>query len=308
MSSQSTELRDSFSEFVQDLQDRICAALEHADGKATFQEDLWERTGGGGGRTRVIAGGNVFEKGGVNFSKVHGPLTPEIQKGLDTGPGWFYATGISLVIHPRNPFVPTTHANFRYFELRESEDGPLRDAWFGGGADLTPYYLDPADGKYFHQVLKDACDQHGPEYYPKFKAWCDEYFTNHHRGTEMRGIGGVFFDWLRQEDGYSYADRKAFTETVGNAFIPAYIPIVERTKDKPYNESHVNWQEIRRGRYAEFNLIHDRGTKFGLQSDGRIESILMSLPPRAQWHYNYHPAPGTPEAEMMQYYEPMNWV
>lgn len=303
-----TDLRDGFVAFIHGLQDRICASLEAEDGHATFREDAWQRHGGGGGKTRVIEGGHVLEKGGVNTSIVFGELHPALQAGLNTGPGWFFATGISLVIHPLSPFVPTTHANFRYFELREAEDGPLRDAWFGGGADLTPYYLAPDDGAHFHRTLKAACDAHGPDHYPRFKAWCDTYFTNHHRGTEMRGIGGVFFDWLRAEEGLTLAQRRAFTETVGDAFLPAYLPLVQKLKHLPWNEQHRRWQEIRRGRYAEFNLLHDRGTKFGLQSDGRIESILMSLPPRAQWHYDYQPAPGTPEAEMLAYYQPKEWI
>jgi coproporphyrinogen III oxidase len=299
--------RDQFADYIHSLQDSICAGLEGVDGKAKFFEDKWERPEGGGGKTRVITGGNVFEKGGVNTSVVHGPLPKAMQDAFGVGESNFFACGLSLVIHPLNPFVPTVHANWRYFELYDNK-GKKLDSWFGGGSDLTPYYIFEEDAIHFHTTLKNAIEPFGADLYPKYKAHCDEYFTNKHRGDEMRGIGGVFYDYLRPKDEEDINRLFAFQQANGNAFLEAYLPIVEKRKNTPYTEKEVEWQEIRRGRYVEFNLIHDRGTLFGLKTNGRTESILMSLPPRARWYYNYQPATGSREAEMMKYYKPKDWV
>jgi coproporphyrinogen III oxidase len=300
--------RDQWIGFIHDLQERICTALEDLDGKAAFITDEWERGQGGGGRTRVIANGRVFEKGGVNTSVVWGRVTDTMRTQLKIeGDKWF-ACGLSLVIHPLNPYVPTTHANWRYFELYD-EAGNVSDRWFGGGADLTPYYLFEEDARHFHQSFKTAMDPFGADYYPRFKKWCDEYFVNKHRGGEMRGIGGVFYDHLRPMDIADAEKLFAFQRANGNAFLPAYLPIVESRMSTPYGEHEQEWQEIRRGRYVEFNLIHDRGTLFGLKTNGRTESILMSLPPRARWGYNYQPAEGSPEAELLDACKhPRNWI
>ncbi|MFO7799435.1 MAG: oxygen-dependent coproporphyrinogen oxidase [Rhodohalobacter sp.] len=302
-------IRDSFTSYIENLQDEICSALEELDSVADFREDKWTRKGGGGGRTRVIEKGDVFEKGGVNISTVHGELPDPIKEHFKVESGWFWAGGISLVIHPKNPMVPTVHANFRYFELYEDEDmdKPV-DGWFGGGADLTPYYLFEEDAVHFHSVLKKACDRHGENLYPKFKKQCDEYFYNSHRG-EARGIGGLFFDYLREDEKRSLKDWHSFTEEAGSAFLDAYLPILKDRIQEPYNRAQRYWQEIRRGRYVEFNLIHDRGTLFGLKTEGRIESILMSLPPEVRWDYNHSPKPGSKEAELMDVLEnPREWV
>jgi coproporphyrinogen III oxidase len=311
--------RDHWIGFIHALQDQICAALEAVDGKAVFVTDDWEREHGGGGKTRVISGGNVFEKGGVNTSVVWGKVTDAMRTQLKIeGKSWF-ACGLSLVIHPVNPYIPTTHANWRYFELYD-DTGQVSDRWFGGGADLTPYYLFEEDARHFHQGFKSAMDPFGEEYYPRYKQWCDEYFVNKHRDDEMRGIGGVFYDHLRPADAARAAGAAeleaaeaerlfAFQQANGNAFLPAYLPIVEKRAGIPYGEREAEWQEIRRGRYVEFNLIHDRGTLFGLKTHGRTESILMSLPPRARWEYNYQPAAGSPEAELLDACRhPRNWV
>jgi len=294
-------LKHRAQEFFFDLQDRICHALEEADGQARFREDNWQREGGGGGRTRVIENGAVFEKGGVNFSAVAGVLPEEfaakIGEGIANAEGReFFATGISLVLHPRNPYVPTVHANFRYLEKGAA-------AWFGGGADLTPYYPFREDVVHFHQTLKTACDRHGSELYTRFKSWCDEYFFIRHR-NETRGVGGVFFDYLTDEP----EARFAFVRDVGEAFLPAYLPIVERRRDESFGERERQFQLIRRGRYAEFNLVYDRGTVFGLETRGRTESILMSLPPLASWVYDYRPEPDSPEAEAWTYFSPQDWL
>jgi coproporphyrinogen III oxidase len=293
------EFRDRWIAHVYDLQDRICKTLEELDGKAVFGTDEWQREGGGGGVTKVIAGGNLFEKGGVNTSVVWGEVNDAMRSQLKIeGYRWF-ACGLSLVIHPLNPYVPTTHANWRYFEVYD-QAGNLTDRWFGGGSDLTPYYLFEEDARHFHQAFKNAMDPFDKEWYPKYKQWCDEYFVNKHRGDEMRGIGGVFYDNLRPA-GTAAADMLfSFQQANGNAFLPAYLPIVQRRKDMTYGEREIEWQQIRRGRYVEFNLIHDRGTLFGLKTNGRTESILMSLPPRARWGYNYQPAEGSPEALLLE--------
>ncbi|MDX1590811.1 MAG: oxygen-dependent coproporphyrinogen oxidase [Balneolaceae bacterium] len=302
-------IKESFTQYIHNLQDEICTALEEIDGKETFREDLWEREGGGGGRTRVIEKGDVFEKGGVNVSTVHGELPDPIKKHFNVEEGWFWAGGISLVIHPESPMIPTVHANFRLFELYEDKQMTEKtDAWFGGGADLTPYYIWEEDAEHFHRVFKEACDPHGEDLYPEFKKQCDEYFHNSHRG-EARGIGGLFFDYLRADDQRSLDDWYDFSTDAGSSFLDAYLPIVKNRLPEPYNPAQKYWQEIRRGRYVEFNLIHDRGTLFGLKTNGRIESILMSLPPQVRWDYDMHPEPGTREAELIDVLKnPREWV
>jgi coproporphyrinogen III oxidase len=300
--------RDRWIAFIHDLQLRICGALEQEDGRAVFALDQWEREGGGGGRTMVIADGNVIEKGGVNTSVVWGPVTEPMRAQLKIeGDSWF-ACGLSLVIHPVNPYVPTTHANWRYFETYDAA-GKVTDRWFGGGSDLTPYYLFEEDAVHFHQCFRDAMEPFGSDLYPKYKKWCDEYFVNRHRGDEMRGIGGVFYDHLRPKDDAEAERLFAFQQANGNAFLPAYLPIVGRRKGEGFGDREVEWQEIRRGRYVEFNLIHDRGTLFGLKTNGRTESILMSLPPRARWGYNFQPAAGSPEAALLDAcLHPKDWL
>lgn len=300
-------IKETFNQYILDLQQQITAALEKVDGKASFLKDPWVREEGGGGLSMVISDGNVFEKGGVNTSAVHGPLPAAMQQAFGVGESNFFACGLSLVIHPRNPYVPTVHANWRYFELYD-KDGKKIDSWFGGGSDLTPYYVFEEDGRHFHQTLKDAMDPFGAELYAKYKEHCDNYFINKHRNNEARGIGGVFYDYLRPKDQQDAERLVDFQKSNGDSFVKAYIPIVERRKDTPYGESEQFWQEIRRGRYVEFNLVHDRGTLFGLKTNGRIESILMSLPPRARWEYNHQPEEGTPEAELLKNLKPRNWL
>jgi coproporphyrinogen III oxidase len=290
-------MRTQTQEFLASLQDKICAGLEAADGAARFREDNWLREGGGGGRTRVMEEGAVFEKAGVNFSAVQGVLPEEFASQIKLGRGReFFATGVSLVLHPRNPYVPTVHANFRYLEKGDA-------GWFGGGADLTPYYPFREDAVHFHSTLKEACDRHDPDYYPRFKKWCDEYFFIKHR-DETRGVGGIFFDYLQGDMNKLFA----FVKEAGEAFLPAYLPIVERRRGREYGEREREFQLIRRGRYAEFNLVYDRGTTFGLQTRGRTESILMSLPPLARWVYDYQPEPGSAEAEAWTYFKPQDWL
>ena len=293
-----TIFREQWTVYIHQLQDRICQAQEEIDGTARFISDEWQREGGGGGITRVIADGSVFEKGGVNTSVVWGEVTDTMRSQLKIEGNKWFACGLSLVIHPLNPYVPTTHANWRYFELYDQQDN-VTDRWFGGGSDLTPYYLFEEDARHFHGTLRNAMEPFGKEKYPLYKKWCDEYFVNKHRGGEMRGIGGVFYDHLRPADETEAGHLLAFQQAGGNAFLPSYTPIVLRRKDTSYGEREKEWQEIRRGRYVEFNLVHDRGTLFGLKTQGRTESILMSLPPRARWAYNYQPQPGTPEADLL---------
>lgn len=300
-------MKETFNRFVRDLQDEICKGIEDLDGKAKFVEDHWERPGGGGGRSRVICNGAVFEKGGVSTSEVHGKMPEGLKQNMKTDGDSFYACGISLVIHPENPFAPTTHANYRYFEMYDA-NGDLMDNWFGGGADLTPYYLFEEDAEHFHKVQKAAADKHGADLYPEFKKQCDEYFRNHHR-NESRGIGGTFYDYLRANDKRRSEDWMKFNMEMGKSFLPSYLPIVEKRKDYEWDEDHRYWQEIRRGRYVEFNLVHDRGTLFGLKTNGRTESILMSLPPRVRWDYNHSPEPNTEEARLVEVLtNPKEWV
>ena len=300
-------MKEKFYAYIQDLQDRITARLEEIDGKAVFKEDIWRRKEGGGGRTRVIEEGAVFEKGGVNISKVHGPLAPAMQQYFKVGDVNFFACGLSLVLHPKSPMVPTVHANWRYFEMYDQEGNTI-DSWFGGGQDLTPYYLFEEDAKHFHSICKEACDRHDPQFYPEYKQKCDEYFWNSHR-DEARGIGGLFFDYCKASEGRSMEDWYSFVTDVGNSFLEAYVPIVQKRMDLPYAEHQRKWQEIRRGRYVEFNLVHDKGTLFGLKTNGRIESILMSLPPHVQWVYDHHPEHGSEEEKLLKVLEkPRQWV
>jgi coproporphyrinogen III oxidase/REP element-mobilizing transposase RayT len=302
-----TSMKNKFFNYIHELQDRITSQLETVDGKAKFQEDLWERPEGGGGRTRVIENGKVFEKGGVNISGVHGKLPESMQNYFGVKDAYFFACGLSLVLHPKNPMVPTVHANWRYFEMYD-QDGNIVDQWFGGGQDLTPYYLFEEDAKHFHHICKTACDKHNPEFYPKYKARCDEYFYNAHR-NEGRGIGGLFFDYCKASDDMSMQNWYDFVTEIGDSFLEAYVPIVEKRKNLAYSEAQRTWQEIRRGRYVEFNLVHDKGTLFGLKTNGRIESILMSLPPHVQWVYDHHPEPGSEEEKLLNVLQnPIDWV
>lgn len=304
---------------LRDLQGDICDALAAVDGAASFGVDPWEREGGGGGVTRILTDGAVFEKAGVGFSSVHGELPADFAGKLPGEGQRFRAAGVSLVLHPRSPMIPTTHANVRMIEKGGR-------SWFGGGADLTPYYLFREDAVHFHRVLAECCDRHAPVGdYPRFKRWCDEYFYLPHRG-ESRGIGGIFFDYVDgsgrgpsgegQEHAASAlegegADLEAglrFLLEVGRAFLGAYVPIVERRRAEPWGERERDWQLLRRGRYVEFNLLHDRGTVFGLKTGGRTESILMSLPPEVRWAYDARPEPGSREAELLSALQPVEWL
>ena len=286
--------------YVRELQERICSALEALEvgvgSAARFRFDAWQRPGGGGGRSGVLEGGEVFEKAGVNVSEVFGQLEPGFAGTMPGDGTEFYATGISLVLHPRNPYAPTTHANFRF--LRRGDTG-----WFGGGADLTPYYPVLEDVVHFHRTLKAACDAHDPTYYGRFKAWADEYYFLKHRG-ETRGVGGTFFDYLHDD----LAKNHAFWRDAGASFLPAYLPIVTRRHRQPYSDAQRQFQLYRRGRYVEFNLLYDRGTVFGLKTDGRVESILMSLPPLVRWQYDYHPPAGSQEAMLSDFLRPRDWL
>jgi coproporphyrinogen III oxidase len=290
------EPRPRAAAFFQALQDRICTALSNLDG-TPFREEAWQREGGGGGRTRILAGGDVFEKAGVNFSDVFGQMSEEFARQIPGAGRDFTATGISLVIHPRNPYVPTVHANFRFLTKGDS-------AWFGGGADLTPYYPFREDVIHFHRVWQTVCQRHpAPVDYPRFKKWCDEYFFLAHRG-EPRGVGGIFFDYLEGD----FDALFSFVRDCGEQFLEAYLPIVRRRAGSPFGERERAFQEFRRGRYVEFNLIYDRGTTFGLKTGGRVESILMSLPPVVRWLYDYRPEPGSPEAALYEFLKPRDWV
>lgn len=297
--------------FIMKTQAKICQALEEIEGENKFKVDRWQRQQGGGGITCIMEDGQVFERAGVNISVVHGKLSPSAAaqmraRGKALKPGTelpFFAAGISSVVHPRNPMVPTLHFNYRYFEVEQ--DGQSQ-WWFGGGTDLTPYYLDKEDATHFHRTLKSACDLHDPEYYPKFKEWCDNYFVVEHRG-ERRGLGGIFFDDVDQP-----TQEKAFSfvKSCATAILPCYLPIVDKHKNDGYGYDERQWQLLRRGRYVEFNLVYDRGTKFGLFTPGaRIESILMSLPQTAKWQYKHSPAEGSREANLMEVLKnPKDWV
>ena len=302
------ELKERWIHYIHSLQDTICKAVETEDGKAVFREDQWQREEGGGGKTRIIANGAVFEKGGVNTSIVYGPVTDTMRSQLKINGDHWFACGLSLVLHPLNPFVPTVHANWRYFELYDAQ-GNVTDQWFGGGADLTPYYLFETDAIHFHSTFKNAMDTFDPELYPQYKKNCDRYFVNSHRESETRGIGGVFYDHLRPASERDAEWLFRFQQANGNAFTAAYMPLVTQRKNLPWQEQHKYWQEIRRGRYVEFNLIHDRGTIFGLKTNGRTESILMSLPPTVRFDYDYQPAAGSEEEKLLQVCrKPREWV
>jgi coproporphyrinogen III oxidase len=287
------------------LQEDICRQLEEADGKGKFVKDAWSRPGGGGGISSAITNGNIIEKGGVNFSAVWGKTPEPTLKSLNLPAGEhpdFFATGVSIVLHPYNPMVPIIHMNVRYFEMSNGT------WWFGGGIDLTPHYVNEADAQYFHAVLKKACDLHHPSYYPEFKKWADDYFYIKHR-NETRGIGGIFFDYLKAENGFTKESRFDFVKQVGSSFGPIYTHFMRRNNTLPFTENEKQWQYLRRGRYVEFNLVWDRGTKFGLETDGRTESILMSLPPQAQWVYNHHAPPDSPEQKTLSLLKKgIDWV
>ena len=300
--------KQTWIQYIHRLQDTICAALEAVDGSAKFIEDKWERPEGGGGKTRVIANGNVFEKGGVNTSVVFGDVSEPMRQQLKIEGSKWFACGLSLVIHPLNPFVPTVHCNYRMFELYD-EAGELTDRWFGGGTDLTPYYLIEEDARHFHTVYKNVCDRFDPAFYARFKETCDNYFVNTHRNHERRGIGGIFYDYQRPNETRDVNFWMDFGKACGDAFIEAYIPLVEKRKLQPFTERHKHWQEIRRGRYVEFNLVHDRGTLFGLKTNGRIESILMSLPPTVRFEYDYKPEKGSEEERLLEVcLRPREWI
>ncbi|MFS8616286.1 MAG: oxygen-dependent coproporphyrinogen oxidase [Solitalea sp.] len=290
------------------LQDSICAELMEGGETVPFREDKWEREGGGGGRTRVLQEGTVIEKGGVNFSAVHGLLPQPVQESFKVDESEFFATGVSIVLHPRNPMVPIIHMNVRYFELTDKQSGKLSRQWFGGGIDLTPHYVDPEDARFFHQTLKETCDRFHPDYYPHFKAWADDYFYIPHR-NETRGIGGIFFDRLSANDTFRIEDRWEFVKAVGETFTKVYLPLIRKNQQKTFTEEQKQWQLYRRGRYVEFNLVYDAGTKFGLQTSGRIESILMSLPLHVSWPYNFQPAAGSEEEKTLRWLRKgVDWV
>jgi coproporphyrinogen III oxidase len=295
---------DAVLAYLRNLQDRICTALEAVDGGAQFRHDRWERAEGGGGESRVLRDGAVFEQAGVNFSHVLGTKLPPAataQRPELAGASWM-ATGVSLVIHPRNPYVPTTHANVRFFSAQRPDASAW---WFGGGFDLTPYYPFAADVLHWHRTAQQACAPFGPEVYAQHKAWCDQYFFLKHR-NETRGVGGLFFDDLNE---WGFERCFAYQRSVGDHFLDAYLPIVARCKDLPFTERERQFQLYRRGRYVEFNLVYDRGTSFGLQSGGRTESILMSLPPLVRWEYDWHPEPGSPEALLYSdFLRPRDWL
>ena len=296
---------DAVKSFLLNLQDRICAALEQADGKAQFAEDAWSREAGGGGRSRVLKDGEVFEQAGVNFSHVHGDALPASATAHrpELAGRRFEAMGVSLVIHPSNPHVPTSHANVRFFIAEKDGEAPVW--WFGGGFDLTPYYPQEEDAVHWHTVARDLCAPFGDEVYLRYKKWCDEYFHLKHR-NEARGIGGLFFDDLNE---WGFDRSFAFTRAVGDGYLDAYLPIVERRKEQAWGDRERQFQLYRRGRYVEFNLVWDRGTLFGLQSGGRTESILMSMPPLVRWEYGYQPEPGSPEARLYtDFLPPRDWV
>jgi coproporphyrinogen III oxidase len=293
---------EAVQQFLVRLQDEIVASLERVDG-GTFRRDAWSRAEGGGGITRVIEDGKVFERGGVNFSRVQGTRLPPSATAVrpQLAGRSYEAMGVSLVLHPRNPYCPTVHLNVRFFSTRD--ENPVW--WFGGGMDLTPYYGFAEDARHFHAACRDALAPFGADYYPRFKRWCDEYFHVRHRG-EARGVGGVFFDDFADRD---FEHSFALLRSVGKSFLPAYLPILEKRKDSPYGERERSFQAYRRGRYVEFNLVYDRGTLFGLQSGGRTESILMSMPPRAEWRYDWQPEPGSPEEKLYtDFLKPRDWI
>ncbi|MFT7505829.1 MAG: coproporphyrinogen III oxidase [Gammaproteobacteria bacterium] len=295
---------ESVKTFLLNLQDSICHTLSLADGSGTFVEDQWDREEGGGGRSRVMRGGNIIEQGGVNFSHVFGTQMPASATAArpELAGRSFQAMGVSLVIHPNNPYVPTSHANVRFFVAQKHGEPSIW--WFGGGFDLTPSYVFADDAKHWHQVSADLCAPFGDAVYGKYKKWCDDYFYLKHR-NETRGVGGLFFDDLNE---WGFDQSFSFMQSVGNGFLDAYVPIIEKRKNTPFTDRERQFQLYRRGRYVEFNLVYDRGTLFGLQTGGRTESILMSLPPLTRWEYNYQPSPESPEGKIQQYLKPINWL
>lgn len=295
--------RDQVAEAYKKIQDSICKGLEQADGSRKFEEELWNRDGGGGGRTRIIQNGNIIEKGGVNFSAVHGKLPESVKKAFKVDAEDFFATGVSIVIHPNHPLIPIIHMNIRYFEMDENT------RWFGGGIDLTPHYVIDTDARFFHHRLKQTCDAFDENFYPKFKAQADDYFYIKHR-EETRGIGGIFYDRLKPENtGLDWQQILDFSLAVGNTFVPVYSELMERNAIKDFTEQQKEWQYLRRSRYVEFNLVYDSGTKFGLETNGRIESILMSLPPQANWAYNFTPPANSEEEQTLNLLKKgINWI
>ncbi|MQL68273.1 hypothetical protein Taro_000543 [Colocasia esculenta] len=311
-----SSLRARFERMIRETQDEVCAAIEAADGGGKFKEDVWSRPGGGGGISRVLQDGGVWEKAGVNVSVVYGMMPPEAYRAakadagsssVKPGPIPFFAAGISSVLHPKNPFAPTLHFNYRYFETDAPKDAPgaPRQWWFGGGTDFTPAYIFEEDVKHFHTVQKQACDKFDHSFYPRFKKWCDDYFLITHRG-ERRGLGGIFFDDLNN---YDQEMLLAFSTECAKSVVPAYIPVIERRKNTPFTEKNKAWQQLRRGRYVEFNLVYDRGTTFGLKTGGRIESILVSLPLTARWEYDHKPEDGSEEWKLLDAcINPKEWI
>jgi coproporphyrinogen III oxidase len=298
--------KELITNYFQNLQTQICQALEIADGKEKFIADKWERPGGGGGNSCVLQNGQVIEKGGVNFSAVFGEMPEVLAKRDAFGEGEFYATGVSIVIHPNNPLVPIIHMNVRYFEMKNAKNE--KRAWFGGGIDLTPHYVLEEDARFFHQQLKAVCDKHHPTYYAEFKRWADDYFFIKHR-QETRGIGGIFFDRLTENQDFSLEQRFEFVKSVGEIFAPIYTSLMNKNQDLPFGEKEKQWQLLRRGRYVEFNLVYDAGTKFGLETSGRIESILMSLPALAGWTYDFKPEANSAEAQTLNYLQKgIDWL
>lgn len=299
-------MKNKFSVYIDSLQERITSDLEKLDGKSKFIKDNWEREKGGGGLTMILENGDAFEKAGVNVSKVYGNLPESMSKLLKVDQSHFFACGISLVLHPKNPMAPTFHANLRYFELYEHN--VLKDRWFGGGLDLTPYYIFEEDIVHFHKSCKKVCDSYNEGFYSKYKRKCDEYFWNSHR-NEARGVGGLFFDYCRESNEMNIDNWFSFISDLGNSFLKSYVPIIKKRKDLDYNNSHEKWQQIRRGRYVEFNLLHDKGTLFGLKTNGRIESILISMPPKAQWVYDQTPSKGSEEEKLLNILKsPKKWT
>ena len=310
-----TNRRGDVTRWIAGLHDELTSFFGRLDRGGTFIEDRWERPGGGGGVARVMTDGVTFEKAGINRSAVMGVLPDAAARrlggrGAAQGTTHFFATGVSLVVHPRSPKVPTVHLNVRYFELTD-EHGQLTDCWFGGGTDLTPFYPHADDVRGFHVALRDMCDRHHASFHPRFKKWCDEYFVNTHRENEARGVGGIFFDHLRANDTSHELDfeaTQAFVTDVARVLRQAYEPIVDRRRHEAFNEAEREFQLVRRGRYVEFNLVHDRGTTFGLQTNARVESVLMSLPPVAMWHYAPRYSPDSFEARLLRMLEPRDWV
>lgn len=291
--------KEAIAEAYKLIQDEICAGLELADGEGRFEQELWEREGGGGGRTRIIQNGKVIEKGGVNFSAVYGQLPEAVKNAFQASEGDFFATGVSIVMHPNHPWVPIIHMNIRYFEMPAGPGSTETVRWFGGGIDLTPHYIIEEDARFFHQQMKEVCGRFNPEFYGRFKTWADIYFFIKHR-EETRGIGGIFYDRLTPDTaGITWDEIFEFSKAVGRSFVPVYTELISRNRNKPVTEREKQWQYQRRSRYVEFNLVYDAGTKFGLETNGRIESILMSLPPQANWIYNFKPEPASEEQKTL---------